>query len=152
MMRRIYGASLTHAALMLAGAVVIGYAIVRWLRAGPLHITEWFAGSVIGHDLLLLPGYALADRLLVGLVGLLGRRRWLAQYVRVPVALSLLLLAVWWPLILRHDPARRAQAGLSTRPFLGRWLAISAVLVAASGMAAVVASIRRRHSLRSPTA
>lgn len=149
MMRRLYGASPAHAALMLAGAVVIGYAAVRWLRAGPLHITEWFAGSVIGHDLLLLPGYALADCLLVQL---LGRRRWLAQYVRVPVVLSLLLLAVWWPLILRHDPARRTQAGLSTQPFLGRWLAISAVLVAASGMAAVVASIRRRHSQLSPTA
>jgi len=139
--RRIYGASLAHAALMIGSAVVIGYAGVRWLRAGTWPITEWLAGSVIGHDFLLLPGYAAADRVLVLL---LRRRKWLAQYVRVPVALSLLLLAVWWPLILRHDPARRRQSGLSTAPFLGRWLVISGALFAASGIAAACA-LRRRH-------
>jgi hypothetical protein len=148
MIRRVYGASAGHAALMLAGAVVTVYAAVRWLSGGPVNILEWLAGSVIGHDLLLLPGYAAIDRLLVHS---LGRRRWLVQYIRVPVAFSSLLLAVWWPLILRHDPARRSQTGLSTSPFLGRWLAISGLLFAGSAAAATVSVIRRRRSQLPPS-
>ena len=139
MMRRLYGASITHAVLMLGGGVVTLYAAARGLRAGPVHITEWFTGSVVGHDLVLLPGYAAADRVLIRL---LRRQRWLAQYIRFPAAMSLLLLAVWWPLILRHDPARRTQTGLSTAPFFGRWLVISLSLFAASAVAAVFAAKR----------
>ena len=140
MIRRLYGASLTHAALMLGGAVVVAYAGVRWLQAGAWHISEWFIGSVVGHDLVLLPAYAAADLLLVRA---LSRHRWLVQYIRVPTLLSALLLAIWWPLILRHDPARRSQTGLSTAPFLGRWLTISAVIFGTAALAACADAIRR---------
>jgi hypothetical protein len=134
---------------MLAGGIVIAYASVRWLRAGSVHISEWFFGSVIGHDLLLVPAYATADRLCVHL---LGRRRWLIPYLRVPAALSLLLLAIWWPLILRHDPGRRPQTGLSTSPFLARWVGITAVLFLVSGAVAVAAMVRRSRHRAEPAA
>jgi len=142
MIRRIYGAGWWHAALMIGLAVVIGYVGMRWWAIGPTHLLVWGGGAVIGHDFLLLPAYATAD---LALSRSLRRRPWAIQYVRVPMLLSLLLLAVWWPLILRHDPARGSQAGLSTAPFLGRWLAVSGGLVAASAVFAAIGAWRRRR-------
>jgi len=140
MMRRLYGAGPTHALLMGGGAVCIGYVGWRWLDAGAVNLAVWFGGSVVGHDLLIVPAYVGADRLLAHA---LKRRRWLINYVRMPAAFSLLLLAVWWPLILRHDPGRRPQTGLSTAPFMSRWLVISAALFTGSAVLATVSSVRR---------
>jgi len=141
--RRFYGDGWWHAALMAGLAVVTGYVGVRWWVIGRTHLLVWVGGAVIGHDVVLLPGYAAADLLLTRS---LRRHRWLIQYIRVPVVLSLLLLAVWWPLILRDDPARRSQTGLSTRPFLGRWLVISIGLIVASTVFALASRLRARRN------
>lgn len=145
MIRRVYGAGAWHAFAMAALTVAIVYVGMRWWTIGGEHLLVWAGGAVAGHDFALLPAYAAAD---VALGRALRRRRWLIQHVRVPAAMSLLLLAVWWPLILGHDPARRAQTGLSTRPFLGRWLAVTGVLVAASIVAAGYRASRRKKRAR----
>jgi hypothetical protein len=141
MIRRLYGAGPLHAFAMASGAVVIAYAGIRWWQIGPWHLAVWLGGSVAGHDLLLLPAYAATDRILV--VTLHRRGTWLVQYVRAPAALSLLLLGVWWPLILNHDPARRSQTGLSAHPFLHRWLLVTAIMFAISAAFAAISVVRR---------
>lgn len=143
MIRRLYGAGPGHLVLVTASLVGTVYAGIRLWPLGARHLAEWFGGSVVGHDLVLFPAYAVVDAVTVR-----GLRRnpHLVNYVRVPVALSLLLLAVWWPLILGRDPGRLRQTGLGTGGFLARWLIITGVLVLASLVTALVSHLRRRRS------
>lgn len=125
---------------LLASFAVAGYAGVRLLAGNPSGTATWFVGSAVVHDLLLFPLYAGLDAILVMLL----RRRpalaavagvpWL-NHLRVPVVVSGLLLVVWFPLVLRVPAAvagLTAASGLSPQPFLPRWLAVTAVLFAAS--------------------
>jgi hypothetical protein len=65
------------------------------------------------------------------------------NYIRIPAAISLLLLAVWFPLIFRLSSAAYFRAsGLSTAPYLGRWLAVTGVLFTASAVCDAL-SLRR---------
>jgi hypothetical protein len=123
---------------LLASFVVAGYAAFRLLAGNPTGIGAWFIGSAVVHDLVLFPLYAGLDAALVMLL----RRRpelatvagvWWLNYLRVPAAVSGLLLLVWSPLILRvSETAYHAASGLSAQPFLPRWLAVTAVLFAIS--------------------
>jgi hypothetical protein len=85
------------------------------------------------HDLVLFPLYAGLDAVLVLLLrrhpwwATVGGVPWL-NYLRVPVVVSGLLLLVWSPLILRLPTAFHAASGLSARPFLPHWLAVTAAL------------------------
>ena len=89
-------------------------------------------GAALLHDLVLLPLYATLDRTL--LRGLGTRREW-AGYVRVPAALSALLLLAWFPLISGSVASRyRSATGLPADVFLPRWLLITAVLFGASAL------------------
>jgi two-component system response regulator ResD len=63
-----------------------------------------FAGAVIGHDLILMPMYTVADR---SAMAVFRHRRpqlpvvpWI-NYLRIPAALSGMLLVIWFPLIFR---------------------------------------------------
>ena len=59
----------------------------------------------------------------------------LINYVRIPVAFSLLLLVVFFPLILGlSQPQYHRASGLGTGPYLWRWLAITGVMFAASAV------------------
>ena len=88
-------------------------------------VVAWFLGAVIGHDLLLMPLYSIADRSAMAAV----RRRepqlpatpWI-NYMRVPAALSGLLLLVWFPLILRLQSPYHASTTLSADPYVWHWL------------------------------
>ena len=65
------------------------------------------------------------------------------NYIRVPAAFSLLLLLVWFPLILGLSSRTYHRAsGLVTSPYLGRWLAVTGVLFAASA-ASYALALRR---------
>lgn len=126
-----------------------GYAGVRLLADDWFGVLLWFVGAAVVHDLVLLPLYATADRAVVRASGAAGRREW-AMYVRVPAALSGLLLLVWFPLISRRVADRYASAtALSASGFLGRWLLITALLFGGSALLLVV-RLRRATKERPP--
>jgi hypothetical protein len=70
------------------------------------------------------------------------------NYLRVPAALSGLLLLVWFPLILRLRTRYQASTTLSASPFLWHWLAVTGVLFLASAAALAL----RVRALRPPAA
>ena len=98
-------------------------------------IAVWLIACVIVHDLVVMPLYSGADRGLRRLVG--GA----INYVRVPAALSLLMLVVFWGTIAEAgERAYRATSGQTYDGHATRWLLVSAALFAGS---AVVYLLRR---------
>ncbi len=84
------------------------------------------------HDLVLFPLYAAADRALVAAAR--GRVP-LINHVRVPALGAGLALLMFWPGIVRQGEATHlAATGLDQAPYLGRWLALSALLFGASAV------------------
>jgi hypothetical protein len=142
------------------------------MAAGPwTGSAEWFAVAIIGHDLLLFPLYSLADLSLRHLLpgGSHGRvpaakpaargpfeafqpvgvaPAWppLLNYVRIPVIFSLLLLMTFFPMILGlSEPELHRASGLTTEPYLWRWLGVTGVMFAIS---AVSYAVRTRRTAR----
>lgn len=131
--------------LLACSFALAGYAGVRLLADDWFGVALWFVGAAVVHDLVLLPLYTAADRALVRTA---GRH---VLYVRVPAALSLLLLLVWFPLISGQVADRYASAtGLSPDGFLARWLLVTAALF--GGSAAVFVVRRRRDTKERPPA
>jgi hypothetical protein len=140
-MRRLlrwYGASPLHLLALIACFGLAGYAAARLVSSHPVAVAAWFLGAVIGHDLLLMPLYSLADR---SAVAVLRHREphlpaapWI-NYIRVPAALSGLLLLVWFPLILRLRSPYHASTTLSADPYLWHWLAVTGTLFLLSAVA-----------------
>ena len=92
-------------------------------------IAIWLVACVIVHDLVVMPLYSGADR---GLRRLVGRS---VNYVRVPAALSLLMLVVFWGTIAEAgEPAYRATGGLTYDGYATRWLLATAALFAGSAV------------------
>src|SRR5256885_4498191 len=122
---RWYGASPLHLLALLACFGLAGYAAARLIPSRPLGVAAWFLGAVIGHDLLLMPLYSLADRSVMAAIRHRDPRLPVApwiNYVRVPAALSGLLLLVWFPLILRLPSPYHASTRLSANPYVWHWL------------------------------
>jgi hypothetical protein len=139
--------------LLLLGCsfALAGYAGVRLLEGDWFGVALWFVGAALLHDLVLLPLYSLVDRAVVRGLGAVGRREG-AMYVRVPAALSGMLLLVWFPLIAgRVEDRYRSVTGMSPDGFLARWLLISAVLFAGSALLLAL-RLRRAAKRRSPQA
>jgi hypothetical protein len=160
--RHWYGANPLHLIALIAAFALAGYAVDAVAAAGQLPgFVLWFAVAIVGHDLLLFPLYSIADlsvrRLLprwatrpAGPAGYAGRaaaapaKPPFLNHIRVPAGLSLLLLMVWFPLILGLSSANYHKAsGLSTDPYLPRWLAITGVAFLIS---AVSYALRLRHA------
>jgi hypothetical protein len=144
--RKRYGAGPFHLVAVFASFAVAAYALGRalGLTSNPDRILIWMGGSIVGHDLLLFPFYALLGALAAGVLLPGGRRDRLRvaalNHVRVPALLSGLMLLVWYPLV--AGPADRGfmrLTGLSKDVYLGRWLLLTAALFAAS---AVVFALR----------
>ncbi|GGY86882.1 hypothetical protein GCM10010300_34010 [Streptomyces olivaceoviridis] len=138
---RWYGSGPLHLLVLIASFALTGYAMVRLFAVQPWEVAIWFVGAAILHDLILLPLYSLAD---LSALSVLRHRApagptvpWI-NYLRVPAFLSGLLLLVWFPLVLRLAVPYPGDTGLSDNVYLGRWLAITAVLFAASAAAFAV--------------
>jgi hypothetical protein len=135
---RWYGASPLHLLALLACFGLAGYAAVRLVSSHPLAVIAWFLGAVIGHDLLLIPLYSLADRSATAAMRHrepdLPATPWI-NYVRVPAALSGLLLLVWFPLIFRLRSPYHASTTLSADPYVWHWLAVTGALFLLSAVA-----------------
>lgn len=143
-LRQAYGASPWHLLALLACFALGGYALLRLLREADVptavRIGGWFVGAALAWDLVLGPLLALVDRLLQPL-----RRVGALNHVRVPLLGSALLLLVWAPVVLRRSQEElRAKAGLGEDVFLGRWLAVTAVLCAVSALLYAAGRWRRR--------
>jgi hypothetical protein len=147
--RRTYGAQPLHLLSLVACFGLAGYAVLQASHGPlPLRMAVWFLGAVIGHDLVLFPLYALADR---SLSTALPRRRGrfltpagTINYVRVPAMLSGLLLLMFFPVILRRSEGPYGRAsGLDQSPYLSRWLLLTGVFFTIS---AVLYAVRARRS------
>ncbi|MEU0757308.1 hypothetical protein [Streptomyces albogriseolus] len=128
--------------VLLCSFALCAYAGVRLLDGDWPMITLWFVGAALVHDLVLLPLYAAADRALVTVTA--ARAAWV-NHVRVPAALSGLLLLVWFPLISGRVSQRYAAVtALSADGFAARWLLITAALFGGSAVLFAVRVGRRR--------
>jgi len=143
-MRRLlrwYGASPLHLLTMPGCFALAGYAAAELLPDNAVGIVVWFTGAVIGHDLILMPLYSVADRSAMAVF----RHRlpsrpavpWI-NYLRVPAALSGMLLLIWFPLILRLPARFPATTTLSLDPYLWHWLAVTGTLFLLSAGALAV--------------
>ncbi|MFF8941590.1 hypothetical protein ACF1A5_04755 [Streptomyces sp. NPDC014864] len=135
--------------LLACSFALAAYAGVRLLADDWFAVAVWFVGAALLHDLVLLPLYTAADRAVVRAAGAAGRRE-RVLYVRVPAALSGLLLLMWFPLISGQVAGRyQSAAGLPVEGFLARWLLITAVLFGGSALLLVL-RLRRATKHRPP--
>jgi hypothetical protein len=142
--KRWYGANPLHLLAMIGCFALALYAGAGLLHARAVGVAVWFAGAVVGHDLILMPLYALADKSVLSVF----RHRppklptvpWI-NYLRVPVVLSGLLLLIWFPLIFRIPSHFPRTTDLSLDPYLGHWLVVTGALFLLS---AAVLAVRFR--------
>ncbi len=142
--RDFYGSHPLHLLLLLAAFALFGYVIMTltpqalwnpkvWWQS----IAVWFVASVILHDLVLFPLYALADRVLT--VPKERRSRpevSVLNYIRIPAMASALTLIVFLPGIIKQGAEwYLAATGQTQDPFLGRWLLLTAAMFAVSAVA-----------------
>jgi uncharacterized membrane protein HdeD (DUF308 family) len=147
-----YGAGPLHLLALIGCFALAGYAGLRTL-ANPQWpvMLAWFAGAIIGHDLVAFPLYALADRSLIRALRELWPRRRdtpplvpAVNHIRVPALGAGLLLLLFFPGIIRQGAAAYASAtGHTQQPYLGRWLLLVAVMF---GVSAVVYAARLGHA------
>jgi hypothetical protein len=146
--RRLYGAGPLHLLVLLGCFSVVGYATVQ-IETDPNlpRILIWFAAAVIIHDLVAYPLYSLLDRVAHGVLARLRAPRISPlNYLRVPALASALLFGVYFPGIVRQGgPSLHAASGQSQHPYLGRWLMLTAIAFAVSGLAYVARLIRTRR-------
>ncbi len=135
---RWYGASPLHLLAMIGSFALAGYAAAELLRHNAVGILVWFVAAVIGHDLLLMPLYTLADRSVVAVFRhrplKLPAGPWI-NYLRVPAVLSGVLLLIWFPLIFRLPTHFPASTTLPLSPYLWHWLAVTGALFLLSATA-----------------
>jgi hypothetical protein len=148
-----YGGSPLHLLVLVATFALGGY--TAWILIGerPVAALVWFGLAVVGHDLVLLPLYALGDRGLVALSdGRAGRVPWI-NYVRVPAAISLVLLLVFLPSIFQLASGTvEANTALHTSGYLASWLGVTGALFLLSAVvyaAALLRAGRRRPEVSS---
>jgi hypothetical protein len=155
--RERYGAGPLHLLAVLASFAIAAYALERalGLTSNPDRILLWLAGSIVAHDLILLPLYSLVGVLAAGALFAGERRDRLCiaalNHLRLPALLSGLLLLVWYPLV--AGPADRTfmrATGLSKDVYLERWLLLSAALFAASAVVFALRLPRLRRAAGRP--
>jgi hypothetical protein len=150
-----YGAGPLHLLTMLACFALAGFAVVELLPNNFIGIPVWLVGAVIGHDLILMPLYTLADGSALAVL----RHRppqlpavpWI-NYLRVPAALSGMLLLIWFPLIFRLPTGFPDATTLSLDPYLWHWLAVTGALflLSAAALALRLRTDRRQRKTRIP--
>lgn len=150
--RREYGATPLHLALGGFSFALAAFAVWQ-LTALPAFwgVILWLGAAVLTHDLVVLPIYSV-----IGRAGISLNRWWTfplwpadredramdaLNHIRIPAAISAILLLLFFPLIfgVAAESFERTTA-MTTVVYLGRWLAITCVLFAVSGL---VYAVRR---------
>ena len=136
-MRARYGASPLHLLAHLAALALAAWALMQALQLGGWErIALWLIGAIVLHDMVLWPAYTTLDRL-----ARRGRPAGWANYVRVPVGLSALLLLAFFPVICaKGERTYMRVSGQSWDGYAGRWLIVSAALFIAAGALYLVRS------------
>jgi hypothetical protein len=139
--RQLYGAGPIHLLAVLVSFAIAAYALSRALdlTRNPDRIVLWLGGSIVAHDLILFPFYALVGAIAAGVLVPRANRSRLRiaalNHLRVPALLSSLLLLVWFPLVAgKGERSFMRVSGLSKDVYFGRWLTITAVLFAGSAL------------------
>ncbi|GAB7145896.1 hypothetical protein [Mycobacterium riyadhense] len=138
-----YGSNPLHLLTMVSGFALLGYILATFKPATLWNpntwwqsIAVWLAAAIIGHDLVLFPIYALADRLVSGK----DRRRHhlyvvARNHIRIPAMGAALTLLIFLPGIIQQGAATyQAATGETQQPFLGRWLLLTAAMFAISAL------------------
>ena len=146
-LRRRYGASPLHLLAHLASFCLAGFALLQLVDVrAAANVFLWLVAAAVLHDFVLLPLYSTLDRAAQAASGSE------VNYVRLPAAVSGLLLLVFFPLILGCSTAKLEQvSGAPAADYLARWLLISGALFAGSALLYVVRS-RRAAAKRPPGA
>lgn len=152
--RDFYGSHPLHLLLVLAAFAFLGYVIMTitpqalwnpqvWWQS----IGLWFVASIILHDLVLFPLYALADRVLTVPVEREPRPAVpVLNYIRIPAMASALTLVVFLPGIIKQGAHwYLAATGQTQDPFLGRWLLLTAAMFAISAIVYVIRVVLARR-------
>jgi hypothetical protein len=129
-MRDRYGASPLHLLAHLAALALAAWALLQALDLGGAErIVLWLVAAVVLHDLVLWPAYTTLERL-----ARRGRPVGWANYVRIPVGVSALLLLVFFPVMCdKGERTYMRVSGESWEGYTARWLLVSAALFVAAG-------------------
>jgi hypothetical protein len=139
--RRAYGAGPLHLLAVLATAAVAAYALARVydVVGDPGRVVLWLSGSIVAHDLVLFPVYAVLGAIAAAALiprGHGSRLRVAAlNHLRAAALLSGLLALVWFPLIAAKAPRTHERVtGLQVDVYRDRWLIATAVLFGGSAL------------------
>jgi hypothetical protein len=150
-LRRFYGAQPLHLLASVACLALIVAACVHWLGPGsdPSGVITWFAGCLLGSQLVLVPVAWGLDRLAWGRGA--SARTISAAYLWVPALFSGLLLILFLPLILQlNKDTFIASTGIVPSGYLYRWLYATAVLFGGSALLCAVRLARARWAGGAP--
>ncbi|MEU4820327.1 hypothetical protein AB0H37_00490 [Actinomadura sp. NPDC023710] len=141
--KNFYGAAPLHLLALMVCFALAGYAAVQTIPTPHWPwILVWFAGAVVGHDLVAFPLYALADRSLIRALRALRPSSAATplpvpavNHIRVPAMGAGLLFLLFFPLILQKGrTSYLAATGRTQQAYLGHWLLITAALFALSAL------------------
>jgi hypothetical protein len=138
---QLYGSNPLHLLAFIASFALAGYAATELFKTMTIRVAVWFVGAAIGHDVLLVPLYSLANVSLTRIWQRVPRATsvpWL-NYVRFPTVISLILLLMFIPEISRQRTAQYANSGLSNHGYFGHWLLVTGVLF---GLSAITYAVR----------
>ncbi|WP_067469479.1 hypothetical protein [Actinomadura macra] len=141
--KNFYGAAPLHLLALVICFALAGYAAVQTFPTSHWPwILVWFAGAAVGHDLIVFPLYALADRSLVRALRSVRPSSAAApapvpavNHIRVPALGAGLLFLLFFPLIIQKGRSSYlAATGRTQQAYLGHWLLITAALFALSAL------------------
>ncbi len=141
--RQRYGASPWHLVGHVVALAIMAYAVSRVLDprfSRGLNVLVWLVGGAIAHDLVLVPAYSALDAVARSVTRPRTPRAVPAiNHLRFPAAVSGAMLLVYFPVIfVRADGNYLRATGHHVTGFAARWLAITAGLFLASGLAYLV--------------
>jgi hypothetical protein len=130
---------------------------IAWAASHMLHpwgrrsvdFLAWIVAGAILHDLVALPLYTAADRIVRRALGPLARGAAVpvVNHLRFPAAASAILLLVGLPLILDRGPENYERvSGVAPHGYLAAWLELSAAAFALSGAVYAVRVARARRA------
>ena len=135
-MRRVYGHGPLHLVAHLALIAFTAWALAQMFGLGvapqPLNLVLWLALGAVVHDLVILPAYALVDR---------------AIRLLPPAAINHVRFA--W-LNWRTGSILWSALGHEPPDYLGRWLAVTGGLIAASALVYAVRRLRGSRAAARP--